>query len=138
MMIPTRVRKLRRVWARIARSASRPSSRRLIASARAGRSAGLLCLLRLDRVAGLQAAQGTERPAHQRLATLEALDDLDRQLSEQPGLDRLESCLAVLDQVHALLVARGAGLALAACRTRGVAEHERLQGHHQRLAAESG
>src|SRR5260370_8577656 len=138
MMMPSRVRKLRRVWARMARSASRPSSVKLMtSSARRDRSA-LLRGLPLDRVRGLERAQRLEGAGHEGLAAREALRHLDGELPEQAGLDRLEAGLAVVHQVDALFFTPRtrswgfAGLAL------GLAQDEGLERHHQGLGAEAG
>src|SRR5678815_5671433 len=107
MMMPSRVRKLRSAWARMARSASRNSSP-LDMSAR--RAALRLRLLDLHQIARLDLAQSLEGTGDERLSALQTVEDLQRELAQETGLHFLESCLVALDQVHALFVARSSGL----------------------------
>src|SRR5262245_6775344 len=111
MMMPSRVRKLRRRWARIAWSASRNSSPVTIATARCGRRV-LPGLFELHGIPGLDLAQGTEGAVDHGLAALEAIHHLQVQLTQEPGLDRLEAGFVALHQEDALLVARLTGLRL--------------------------
>src|SRR5687768_17839190 len=84
MMMPSSVRKLRSRFARIAESASRGRSSVSITGAcsRSGRAwrVALLLLLGLHGVVRFQLAQRLEGPDDQRLAALEAGDDLQREL----------------------------------------------------------
>src|SRR5947209_17947187 len=116
MMMPRRVRKLRRGWERIARRASSRSSRgSMIWLFGAGGASGNpppLPLLRLggaDGVVGLERAERLERPGDEPLAPLEPGEDLDRELAGEAGPDGLEARLAILQEVDPLLVARRPG-----------------------------
>src|SRR5262245_20537305 len=101
MMMPRRVRKLRSLCARMDSNEARSSS------PRATSASGLRRLVRLrpaDEIARLQHAQLLEGPGDERLPFLQAFGDLDGQLTEETGGDRLEDRLAPLDQEHALLL----------------------------------
>src|SRR5688572_3127499 len=141
MMMPSSVRKLRSRFARIACSASRGRSSASItcARSRSGRAwrVALLLLLGLHGIVGLQLAQRLEGTDDQRLAALEPGHHLQRQLAQEPRLQRLEARLAVLQQEHPLLVLRGAGGGVARLLL-AVADDERLDRHHQGLRAEAG
>src|SRR5215831_695223 len=99
MMMRRRVRKLRSVCARMESKAARSSSRESTSHLRRSRLVGLLLA---DGVAGLQLAQVLERTGHEGLPFLEAVQDLDRQLAGQPGLDRPERRLPSLHDEHPL------------------------------------
>src|SRR5262245_51517571 len=115
--MPSKVRKLRSLWRRIAVNASANSSPRTmalrpLALARRPRLFLLLGVLDLDRSAGLDLAQRAERPGDQRLSALEPRFHLDRELADHAGRDRLEARLARLHQIDPLLVARRVGVDL--------------------------
>src|SRR5687768_13259298 len=139
MMMPSRVRKLRRRLARIACTASRGRSDVNIMTRPGGRLLVvlLLLLLRLHRVARLQRAQRLEGPLDQGLAARKPGEDLQRQLAEQPGLDGLELRLAAVVQEHPFLVAGGTGRGVARLHL-AVADDQGLDGDHERLGAEAG
>src|SRR6266849_9856397 len=136
MMMPRRVRTLLRACARMARSASRTSSRRSM-SARAPVLA-LLRLLQRDGVARLERAQGLEGPGDQGLAPPQPVAHLHVEFAQQAGLDRLETGLAVIHEIDAFLLAGGARLWSLTRFALNVADHEGLDGDDQGPGREAG
>src|SRR5258706_14325735 len=134
MMIPTRVRKLLSLCARIDSSEARRSSPRLTSAPRRR----LLVRLGLtNEIARLQHAQLLERTGDQLLAFFETVRHLDGQLAEQSRGDRLEDGLPTLDQEDAfLLLGRGRGRRISRLSGLGIAHHQGLQGDGKNLRAE--
>src|SRR5258708_14495114 len=136
MMMPRRVRTLLRAWARMARSASRVSSRRSM-SDRAPLLA-LLGFLQLNGVGRLEGAQGLEGPRDQGLASPQPLAHLHVEFAQQARLDRLKAGLAALHEVDAFLLAGGARLGGLPGLALDVADHEGLDGDDQGPGGEAG
>src|SRR5206468_5646521 len=105
----------RRAWSETASSSEKP----MAPSPGSGRPGalplgGLLLLLRhlLHAIAVLELAQRLEGPGHDLLARGDPGDQLDHQLSRDPGLDGREDHLAVAQRVDPLLRLQLPGLVL--------------------------